>query len=244
LEGSRAIVAHSRRRSIFVALLAASCLALAVGASPAFADEPTPTRFVAFGDSLTFGYKNPGPSWPVELDAMRGDLVLVHNAGIPGDTTKDMLARIDRDVYAYSPELLFVFAGINDLSECRSVDQVVQNIKAIVAGAYAHGTTQIVLILNAHTRSLNAQKGHACGPSLQRNITLLDDALLAYGRSAGIQTIDLRPVLDTGGKYTPEFFVSDGVHFNANGVNAVCAAIDAQLYDGDDPYERYLRGPR
>ena len=94
---------------------------------------------------------------------------------IAGDTTTDMLARIDRDVYAYSPEFLSVFAGINDLGQCKSVDDVVANIKTIVAGAYAHGTTRVVLILNAHTIQLNTRNGHPCGPTVQRNIDKLDD---------------------------------------------------------------------
>ena len=209
--------------------------------APVAVQTDSATEFVAFGDSLTSGYLNPGPSWPVRLDSKRTDLRLVHNGGVPGDTTKDMLARIDKDVYAYAPQLLIIFAGLNDLSKCKAVDSIVTNIKTMVAGAYEHGTRRIVLILNSHVTPMNGQNGHFCGRTVHDNIDRLDEALLAYGASAGIQTIDLRPVLDTDGQYTPAYLLPDHVHFNSTGVERVTAAIDDQLSAG---FNRNLRGAR
>jgi lysophospholipase L1-like esterase len=209
--------------------------------APVAIQTASATEFVAFGDSLTSGYRNPGPSWPARLDSKRTDLRLVHNAGVAGDTTTDMLARIDKDVYAYAPSLLIIFAGLNDLGQCTPIDAIVNNIKTMVAGALEHGTRRIVLILNSHVVLMNGRNGHGCGSTVQANIDRLDAALLAYGASAGIQTIDLRPVLDTDGHYTPAFLLPDGVHYNSTGAERVTAAIDAQLSAG---FNRYLRGAR
>ena len=240
------------RLAVASALVVAVVVAVVASApSPAVAAAPTPVaapsvstarlRFVAFGDSLTSGYKTPGPSWPSLLASTRTDIQLVHNAGVVGDTTKGLLARIDRDVYAYSPDLLTIFVGLNDLSRCGRVTQVLANIETIVAGARAHGIPRIVLILNSHTIGFNSKSGHSCGPMLQVRIDQLDDALLAYGDAAGIQTIDLRPVMDTHGHYTKAYLVSDGVHFNNRGVAVVSQAISDQLTAG---FRRHLRGPR
>ena len=249
--GRAAVWAGLHSRAVRI-LVAAACLPVLVAGSPGPAaggalfltrwpgtTAAAGTHFVALGDSLTAGYLNPGPAWPARLVSLRDDLTLVRNSGVSGDTTTNMLARIDRDVYAYSPSLVFIFGGLNDLAWCVPIDQIVANIKAMAAGAYGHGAGRVVLILNSH--SIDNPRGPSCVPTVQANIDALDDALLAYGAAAGIQTIDLRPVLDTSGRYTPAYFLSDGVHYNSDGVDRVSAAIDAQLSAG---FDRYLRGDR
>lgn len=244
----RAVGAGIARASVAVALASAVLTwspAAACASNPQSIAPPhtsgTALRFVAFGDSLTAGYKTPGPSWPARVASMRSDLQLVHNAGVTGDTTGQLLARIDRDVYAYRPDLLTIFVGLNDLSHCKPVGQVVANIRAMVAGAQEHDVGRIVLILNSHTIGWSSGNGHGCGPQLQANIDLLDDALIEYGIAAGIQTIDLRPAMDTNGHYTKAFLVPDCVHYNDAGAARVSAVVSAQLSAG---FNRRLRGPR
>ena len=38
----------------------------------------------------------------------------VFNAGIPGDTTRELLARFQRDVAMRAPDLVILWAGVND----------------------------------------------------------------------------------------------------------------------------------
>ena len=42
----------------------------------------------------------------------------VVNAGYPGDTTRELLARFDRDVAPHSPDLVILWAGVNDMLYC------------------------------------------------------------------------------------------------------------------------------
>jgi lysophospholipase L1-like esterase len=67
---------------------------------------------VCFGDSLTEGAI--GASY-VEL--LRGQLpgVRVINAGINGDTTLNLLRRVERDVAPHRPDLVVVLVGLNDI---------------------------------------------------------------------------------------------------------------------------------
>ena len=220
---------------------------VAAAAPPARVAAPAPSldgsagiRFVAYGDSLTLGYGNPGPPWPVELAAMRQDLTLVRNAGLQGNTSAYMLAHMDRFVYAYRPDALFLLAGAVDLVECVPVTNVIANMKAIVAAARDHGTSRVVLILNSHYVRMDGRAEHPCGPRMNAGIDQLDDALERYGISAGVQTIDLRTLLDTDGHFSPGFFIPDGVHYNARGVDLVCQTIDRALSAG---FNRHLRGP-
>ncbi len=70
-------------------------------AAPAAAG-PRPLKLVAFGDSLTAGYRLPADAaFPAVLERMlkaRGRDVTIANAGVSGDTTTGGLDRLDWSV--------------------------------------------------------------------------------------------------------------------------------------------------
>ncbi len=69
---------------------------------------------IAFGDSLTAGVgASMGQSFPSQL-ARRADVSIV-NAGISGDTTRDALERLERDVLERDPSVVIVWLGGNDI---------------------------------------------------------------------------------------------------------------------------------
>jgi lysophospholipase L1-like esterase len=92
--------------SLIFVLAAAPCVK-AAGASPAFPggkhQEGGSMRVVFLGDSLTRRF-----SWPVSLPGY-----VVHNFGIDGDTTADVLGRLS-PVIAAKPDVVFLQIGIND----------------------------------------------------------------------------------------------------------------------------------
>lgn len=77
---------------------------------------------VAIGSSSTSGVgaSSPAMSYPsrlaVELQALFPDSpITVLNRGVNGETTADMLARFERDVFAANPDLVIWQVGSNDL---------------------------------------------------------------------------------------------------------------------------------
>ncbi|HEY64987.1 MAG TPA: hypothetical protein G4O02_10500 [Caldilineae bacterium] len=82
--------------------------------------EPSTHCIVCFGDSITRGYGLPeGRSWPSLLEAALraredGGAWIVVNAGVPGDTILQGLARLERDVLSHHPDVAFIAFGIND----------------------------------------------------------------------------------------------------------------------------------
>lgn len=87
-----------------------------------------PRRVIAIGDSVTQNDSSQGGSglwtegngyFETSLrmlgQFLPGGLIFVRNAGIGGNTTSEMLARVDTDVIAYKPDLVFVMAGTNDI---------------------------------------------------------------------------------------------------------------------------------
>jgi lysophospholipase L1-like esterase len=75
-------------------------------------------RIVCFGDSVTFGWNvRYDFSYPYILEKNLSGLypgVKVINCGIGGNTIKDALVRIGKDVISYKPHLVIINFGLND----------------------------------------------------------------------------------------------------------------------------------
>lgn len=74
-------------------------------------------RVVVLGDSIAAGWElPPGAAWPEQLQALLppGDGWRVINAGIPGETAAQGLARTARDVTAWQPHVVLIAFGLND----------------------------------------------------------------------------------------------------------------------------------
>lgn len=135
-----------RSRRVFMLGLTA-VLALALAAAPACSDSPTSpsaATVVAFGDSLTFGIGTTGDNDYVSRLANRTGVAIV-NAGRPGDTTGDALARIDGAVLSRDPQIVIVLLGGNDLLQNVPVQQRISNITTIVERIRADGAAVILV---------------------------------------------------------------------------------------------------
>ncbi|MFA6135186.1 MAG: GDSL-type esterase/lipase family protein [Phycisphaerae bacterium] len=72
------------------------------------------------------------------------------NAGIGGDNTADLLARLDRDVLAHAPELVVLLAGTNDLLNSRNevpLAQYRENLGALVRRIQAKGIRLVLMTM-------------------------------------------------------------------------------------------------
>jgi lysophospholipase L1-like esterase len=68
---------------------------------------------VCFGDSITYGQI--GASYLSVLRERLPPEIRLVNAGVNGDTTLNMLHRVERDVAPHHPDLVIVLAGLNDI---------------------------------------------------------------------------------------------------------------------------------
>ena len=104
-------------------------------------------RIIAFGDSLTHGTgASSGKDYPSQLSEMISRPVM--NAGIPGDTTTNALKRLERDVLAYSPDIVLITLGGNDLKNGIARDTAFENLKRIVNMIHNQGSRVIIGGLN------------------------------------------------------------------------------------------------
>lgn len=112
------------------------------------------TKIVCFGDSVTGVYYHTGSrrAYPEMLEiALRKtyahDKVSVINAGISGHTTRDALARIEKDVLAHKPNLVTVMFGLNDMVRIPP-QEFQENLRQIIDKCRAIGAEVILCTPN------------------------------------------------------------------------------------------------
>jgi lysophospholipase L1-like esterase len=198
-------------------------------ATPSPTPTPTPTKapvktptvytFVALGDSLTSGYNNPGPAWPPRLDSLDVNLRLVNNAGKPGDTTAGMLSRLSKDVYAYSPNVLFVLGGTNDIGMRVDEATTISNLRAIIVSAKGRGIKVFLLTVPPNSSS-----------SVTARIDSLNAAIQHLANSYQIILIDIHTPLSGSDGLIQSRYVVDGLHFNNLGAQLVANTIYNRIH--------------
>jgi lysophospholipase L1-like esterase len=116
-------------------------------------------KIICFGDSLTYGTgASRGMNYPSQLSKMISRPVI--NAGVPGDTTARALQRLERDVLAYSPDVVLITLGGNDLKNGIARDTAFENLKRIVNQIHNRGARVIVGGLHIPFRDRGFGKGY------------------------------------------------------------------------------------
>ncbi len=135
---------------LFNVFLTATCLFL-VGST-----VHAQTRIVALGDSNIRGKGLLEPdAYPARLERAlkaKGHNVTVKNAGINGNTTKDVLGRMDSDV-PQGTQIVLLSVGVNDTFEGVSQAKITENINSIVKRLRARKIA--VLYFGAYTGAGN-----------------------------------------------------------------------------------------
>lgn len=107
----------------------AACGKKSGSSGPAIASGAT---VLALGDSLTFGTgTTPDQSWPSLLQQRSGwNLV---NAGVPGETSAQIGARMAGLLDEHQPALVILCAGGNDFLQQRSAGETRDNLRSMLA---------------------------------------------------------------------------------------------------------------
>lgn len=105
-------------------------------------------NIICFGNSLTSGVgARADNNFP---DILRKRLpVAVINAGKPGDTSKDALLRLRKDVLLKDPFLVIVEFGGNDFLQRIKVDTTISNIEEIVRRIQQQGAMVVLCEVSA-----------------------------------------------------------------------------------------------
>ena len=198
-----------RRRILQTAGAVAVMLAFS---SPIFAQQG-PARIVTLGDSLSAGYLLPQKNaFPTVLERVlreRGHKVEVSNAGVSGDTASGGLERLDWAV-GDGADLVIVELGANDM--LRGVDPAITK-KALATILTRLRDKKIPALLT----------GMVAAPGMGRDYEVKFNAI--YGELAREFGVALYPFFLEGVAGNPGLLLSDGLHPNAQGVEAIVRNI-------------------
>ena len=89
------------------------------------------STILAFGDSLTLGYRvNIADSYPAVLSELTG--IEVVNSGVSGETTEEGLARLGGELDKHNPDLLILMEGGNDILQNLDPKLTKRNLSAMI----------------------------------------------------------------------------------------------------------------
>jgi lysophospholipase L1-like esterase len=202
----------SARATAAAVLLAIACRSPA-GERPIRNAAPSGRSVIAFGDSLTAGYRMPrGQSYPAHLSRLLG--VPIVNKGVSGDTTGDALARLERDVLSQDPRVVIVCLGANDMLRRLAADRQFANLRAAIARIQDKGALVVLIGIEGYDgltpgvdyaeryRALAEETGSVYVPDLLRGV-LSEPALMhdeIHPNAGGYERI-ARRLADEAGEY-------------------------------------------
>jgi lysophospholipase L1-like esterase len=173
-----------------------------------------PSRFTAFGDSLTLGtlkdVRVTPESYPVQLQRMlRGAGIpnaRVLNRGVGGEHTWEGLARFADVLEADNPGFVLIMEGTNDPDDPSNVD----NLRRMVRIAKGRQTIPLIATVPRYWDE---------GAFLNRAIEALNGGIRGIAVQEGIQLVDAYAALDQR-----DFFGGDGFHPNEIGYGVLAEA--------------------
>lgn len=187
------------------------------------------TKFLAFGDSFTYGVVSLGPTllvplaptsaYPSRLEAMlnlryHGQTIVVDNGGVPGEWAENGAARLPTAMGQSRPEVVLLLEGVNDVaalgangvaSAASALTSMVRRVKSSSADC-----------LLATTPPQRVGSPKAVDTAL---LTQLNDKIRGIASSEGATLVDLYNILDLGD------IGADGVHLTEAGYERMAQAF-------------------
>lgn len=166
--------------------------------------------------------------------AARLSSVVVVNRGVPGETTAEIDARTASELRTYSPDVVVLFAGMNDAVNDKKflpLDVSQQHIASIVrACRHAHAHVVLVTVhqpdifrlLQRHTRAAYGDT------SPEQRIRSLNAGIAAVAATDEVPTVDFNRMLEQQGSATARWS-TDGVHLTAQGYALLAQGVAQQL---------------
>ncbi|MFI8554903.1 GDSL-type esterase/lipase family protein [Psychrobacter sp. NPDC077938] len=183
------------------------------GSEPTQTALPAGSTVVALGDSLTYGYgANDETAYPTVLAELSKWNVI--NAGVNGDTSEDVLTRVN-EITEQNPDLVLLGVGGNDVLQRIAPDTTRANIIATIDTLQSNNI-DVVLIAEPHL-STSALFGKASDNPLYEDIAEAEGIPLY---SDGWSTV-----------LSDEALKSDKIHANAAGYRQFAEGLHDYLKD-------------
>lgn len=150
------------------------------------------------------------------------------NQGISGDTTEDILDRMDRSVYPYEPDILVLLAGVNDILSGVPDAEVAANLRTIVEEVRRQSPDAEVILQSIYPVA-EGEDLYYTG-----RIQAVNGRLEAMAEELGCRYADVYGALCTNDGRLDGRYSDDGLHLNDAGYRAACPIVAAAIADITD----------
>ena len=171
-----------------------------------------------FGDSITEGY-----NVKEFYDEYR-----VVNSGISGNTTNDLINRIDSDLYDYNPSVVIIQIGTNDIRASIKDEEIINNLKTIIKGIRKNRKNASILIESIYplNRDMDAEYWNDVNPDYNnKHIIKLNNDIKELCKKESIKYIDIYTSLLDNNKNLKEVYSKEGLHLTDLGYYKVTRII-------------------
>ncbi|MCR4375561.1 MAG: GDSL-type esterase/lipase family protein [Acidobacteria bacterium] len=211
------------------------------------------TRFLAFGDSITFGRCDAGgadcPPYTVRLDELLRErytrqTFTITNVGVPGEIASDDIAdprgllagqdRLAGEMSRYNPEVVLLMEGANDLYHEQdnpefAILSVELALDRMVSIAQARGVT--VLLATLSPQRSPAPPGTVARDTVAAMIPLVNDRIRAVAASRGVTVVDVYAAMVND---IPTMISGDNLHPTAGGLRRIGETFFASIRSAFD----------
>ena len=164
---------------------------------------------------------------------------LIHNRGIGGFTTDDMLENMQEQIYGTEPSKIFINIGTNDMGKPDyTLEKLMDNYKKILEQIKEHlPETEIYMMAYYPVNEVDKKTilpdeewaNHMFDNRNNFNIRLANQAVKQLAEKMGCRYIDVNEGLyDETGRLKKEFTL-EGVHMYANGYRVVLSNLKKYL---------------
>lgn len=171
-------------------------------------------KVLAFGDSLTAGYRLPAKdSYPAQLEQLltsNGYKISITNAGVSGDTSEQGLRRVDWALKQDKYDIVLLALGANDGLRQLPVDKMEENLNKMIEKFTSSGAKVLLL-------------GMKLPPNLYRNYRVGFEE--AFKRVAQKQKVPFMDFLLEGVAANSSLNLEDQIHPNAEGYKIVATNV-------------------
>jgi lysophospholipase L1-like esterase len=155
--------------------------------------------------------------WKTLAEDLPGHQVI--NRGFGGSQIVDSTHFADRIIIPYEPRMVFLRAGGNDINAGKTPEQVFAEYKEFVAKLHSKlPKTEIVFI--SLSPAISRWKEADANRALNK---MVESYVQGKPRLGYIETYEM--VLGSDGQPRPELFVSDKLHFNAEGYKLLAQRV-------------------
>lgn len=158
---------------------------------------------------------------------------LLRNAGVGGNTTAQMLARIDSDVLAYGPAFCVVEGGVNDVTNAVSAATTQANLQSIYEALEAAGIRVVACTITPSTSADTAGE--------QTALTSTNDWIRTYAASnPSIVLCDWYSAMADAPNTPKSGLTKDGTHPTPDGAATMGAVLATALDAVSVPEDRLI----